>query len=196
MPTVYMLAAAIGGTVLVCQFLLTLLGLGVESIEIDGFDIDHPTDAHHGQGIFGELSFRTLMAFTAFFGLGGLAASAYDLGEAQAFVAALAAGCGAFVGAAWLMAQLTRFDTEGTVHVEDTLEQTGTVYLRIPAGGQGKVQVVVGARLLELAARSNVDRELRNGEAVRVVRLLGADVVEVIPVPATEAAPAPPVESP
>lgn len=187
MLTFYMLTAAIGGTVLVCQFVMTLVGLGAESLEIDGIDLHHPGDAHHGHWLFGALSLRTLTAFTAFFGLGGLAANAYDLSEPQALAAALAAGCGAFFCVAWLMGQLTRFDTEGTVRLEDALNQTGTVYLRILPGGLGKVQVAIGPRVLELTARANVDRELRNGESVRVVRLLGADIVEVAPLSPAEA---------
>jgi hypothetical protein len=189
MTTLYLLAAVVGGTVLVCQFVLTVLGFGVESIEVDGPDVDHPGDAHHGHWLFGVLSFRTVTAFTAFFGLGGLAANANELGEIQTLGLALLAGSGAFYGVAWLMRQLTRLDDEGTVSPEDAIDRTATVYLRIPPGGQGKVLVTVGQQVLELSARSSVDRELRNGETVRITKLLGTDVVEVQPVEAAEALP-------
>jgi membrane protein implicated in regulation of membrane protease activity len=103
MTTLYLLAAVVGGTVLVCQIILTVLGL------------------------------------------------------------ALLAGSGAFYGVAWLMRQLTRLDDEGTVSPEDAIDRTATVYLRIPSGGQGKVHVTVGQQVMELSARSPVEREVRNG---------------------------------
>src|SRR6186997_2035131 len=98
MATFFLLCAVVGGTILICQFVLTLVGLGGEH----GFDVGHDVghdfagdsghaasgahaggddgsghDAAHQHGsswIFAAISFRTLVAAIAFFGLIGSAA--------------------------------------------------------------------------------------------------------------------------
>ena len=94
----FLICAVVGGTVLICQFVLTLVGLGGDH----GLDISHdmPGDftgdvghdvhvggatapivlvmtphGHHGSSwLFAVISFRTLVAAATFFGLVGLAA--------------------------------------------------------------------------------------------------------------------------
>ena len=85
----FILCAVLGGTILVCQFVLTLVGFGhdVGDLGHDG-SVDVHTDVHmdahtgddHSQSpqhdsswLFGVISFRTLVAAAAFFGLAGLA---------------------------------------------------------------------------------------------------------------------------
>jgi len=187
MDTVFVLAATIGGTVLVCQFLLTVLGVGIDSIEVDGPDLDAPPDTGHdgaghgGHWLVGVLSLRTITAFLAFFGLAGLAGQSAKLPAMPTLALATAMGSIALFGVAWLMRQLTRLDSDGTVRLTDAVGRQGTVYLRIPHGGQGKVQVTLHGQMLELNARSSADRELLNGETVVVTSVLGSEFLEVAP---------------
>jgi len=72
METAFFVCAIVGGTLIVCQFALTLLGFGGDSDVADhgGHDIaggDH--DSGHGNSsthFLGMLTFRTLSAAVAF----------------------------------------------------------------------------------------------------------------------------------
>src|SRR3989442_14300179 len=94
MVYVYWASAIVGGTLVACQFLLGLLGLGHHA-----FDGGHtgngevPHDAHgghsphqahaagapHAPWLYGMLAFRTIVATVAFFGLAGMTAHANRL---------------------------------------------------------------------------------------------------------------------
>ena len=94
MTTLYILCILVGGTFLVCQFAMTLLGLGHSGLDgdvahlhpdvfaghADGAlhtDLDHDVDGSHEHGsswLFGIISFRTLVAATTMFGLAGMTA--------------------------------------------------------------------------------------------------------------------------
>jgi hypothetical protein len=81
MEPVFLICAGLGGTLLVCQFLLGLLGLGHHDFggQDHGFEHDHDQghDAsdEHQSWFVGILTFRALVAALTFFGLGGMIAS-------------------------------------------------------------------------------------------------------------------------
>lgn len=197
MTTIYSVCAVIGGTVLVCQFLLTLIGIGGDDsgdADFDGADApgdgadghgspdhDHP---HHGTNwFFGVLTFRTLVAAVTFFGLAGLAAKNNGAGPMPTLVAALAGGSVALFTVHWLMKSLSKLRAEGTSSPRDAVGCEGTVYVPIPAGrqGLGKVTVSVRSRTMELQART-AESALPTGARVVVVEVVGDEVVEVEPV--------------
>src|SRR5262245_20646233 len=82
--TIYLICALGGGTLLVCQVVLGLLGFGHhEDVGAGDHDVhdsgdhhgsDHH-DAHHTSWFVGVLTFRSIVAAVTFFGLTGLAAS-------------------------------------------------------------------------------------------------------------------------
>jgi hypothetical protein len=202
METVYTICAIVGGALIVCQFLLTLLGLGghhdVGGHDVGGHDFtghdaaghdtatDHSHDgSQHGQSnrLLGVLTFRTVVAGLAFFGLAGLAASEADLGPAPAAALAVAAGLAALFLVAWLMRTLGRMNVDGTARIERAVGATGTVYLSIPGAraGAGKVHVSVQHRTMEYKAVTARD-QLPTGAKVVVVSVVAADTVEVSPV--------------
>jgi hypothetical protein len=201
METLYMICAAAGGTVLVCQFLLTLLGVGghhdVGGHEVaDGGDHDfHGGDHHGGHGPHHEnasswfvslLTFRTLVAAVTFFGLAGLAGTEGWGEESKplTLLVALAAGASAMFVVAWLMQLLYRLKAEGTVRMDRAIGKSGTVYLPIPAqkAGMGKVMLTLQNRTVECQAVTS-HQQLPTGAHVVVVAVLSPDTVEVAPAP-------------
>src|SRR5688500_12656056 len=131
MATLFLVCAVVGVTVMLCQFALTLLGIS----DIDDFDVPHGhadvdvaghTDAHgqqaHDHGshwLFGVISFRTVIAALAFFGLAGKAAQSAGLRpDWVPLVIALAAGWGAMYAVHWMMRTLFRMRSEGTARIE------------------------------------------------------------------------------
>jgi len=195
----YLICAVLGGTVLVGQFLLGLLGLGqhhdmggFEGHEIGGH-VGHAEDLHdadhdaHATGFARLLTFRSIVAAVAFFGLGGRAAGAVGLDPALTLVVALATGGGALFLVAWLMRALVRFQSDGSVRIGRAVGRGGTVYLPIPGhkAGVGKVLLNVQNRTMEYQAVTDQDT-LPTGAKVVVVAVLGSNTVEVIPAPPAE----------
>jgi membrane protein implicated in regulation of membrane protease activity len=202
---IYSVSAVIGGTILGCQFLMTLLGLGHDlpsdlpddvphdfHFGHDGADADHDVahdhdSAHHETSFLRLITFRTVVAAATFFGLAGLAGKEAEWPRELTFVVALAAGAAAMYCVHWLMQSMKRLKSDGTVRIERAVGRAGTVYLRIPASksGLGKIQINVQNRTMEYEAMT-AHEPLPVGTKVVVVNVLGPDTVEVEPVPEPE----------
>ncbi len=199
MNAVYDLCAVLGGTLVACQFLLSLVGLGHHhdiggsagaEHEFGGADAGHDSAGHdhstdtdheaHSSWFVGLLTFRTIVLGLAFFGLAGRAASAADIEPGPSLVVALAAGGAALFGVAYLMRSLYRLRADGSVRIERAVGCCGTVYLSVPAqkGGAGKVLLNVQNRTMEYQAVTAQDA-LPTGSPVRVVAVVSPDTVEV-----------------
>ena len=250
MFTVYAVCAAVGGTVLVCQFVLTVLGLigdghdgadgghdvgdvghdvgdashDVAVADHDLIDVAHDVgdagaevadvgadaahggaadahaDVHHhgadwhahhpGPGVqahthapsafFKILTFRTIVAGIAFFGLAGLAGSASSLAGYVTLPVAVGAGLGAVYLVHEMMRALAKLRSEGTVYIGRAIGATGTVYLTVPGNktGVGKVTVVLQDRTMEYQAMTEYE-DLPTGTEVVITGLLGPGTVEV-----------------
>ncbi|MEZ6071110.1 MAG: hypothetical protein R3C10_12740 [Pirellulales bacterium] len=167
MSTLFLLAAAIGGTVVVFQFMLTMIGFGAEAadfdipddipddvnVDFDGggdFDTDFDTDvdadlegdadhAHHSSSnsVFRVLSVRTVTAALAFFGLGGLGAESVGWAPLPTIAFASACGLAALYAVYWLMQSMKKLDHSGTVSIRRAVGQHGTVYTTIPGAQSG-----------------------------------------------------------
>ncbi len=208
MSMFFMICAVVGGTILVCQFLLTVIGLGEHGFESghdlthdfsgdaqdagdaghDG-DIDHGADGQHGAHahstawLFAVISFRTLVAAITFFGLVGLAARSMGQNTGIQLLLAVAAGLGAMYGVHWLIRMIGRLGEDGTLRVRHAVGQEGTVYVPI-AGGRsqaGKIQLKLQNRLVEYEAVTSKPGQLATGTKVKVVAVAG-NVLEVEPV--------------
>jgi membrane protein implicated in regulation of membrane protease activity len=164
---IFLIAAVVGGTVMVCQFVLTLMGMGDDggfeghdaAAGFDGGDVggdaagdfhgagEHHTSAataadgefvhHDSSWLFGVLSFRTLITGAAFFGVAGRAAKASDVANGPALMIALGAGLVAMYGMYWLMRTISSLTSSGNQRISSALGRRGTVYIPIPADRQG-----------------------------------------------------------
>jgi membrane protein implicated in regulation of membrane protease activity len=199
LTTLYTICAVLGGTLLGCQFLLTLLGFGHhhdigghEWHDVGGHDLhggqEHDV-AHETQmsWFVSMLTFRTIVAALTFFGLAGRAAGAAEFAPAQTLTLALAAGAGALFLVAWLMRSMSRLQADGSVRMERAVGQTGTVYLPIPPhrSGMGKVLLNLQNRTVECQAVTDQE-SLPSGTRIRVVAIVNPNTVEVILSPTSE----------
>jgi hypothetical protein len=211
MTYVFIVCAATGGTVLVIQFLLGLIGLGGEMFEVDvpqdvGHDFggdfhgdtggdfhgdhggggDHAaqsadqSDHHDSMHLFRILSFRTVVAALAFFGLAGLAAQSSGASDSTTLLIAVAAGAAAMAAVYWMMRGLQELRADGTVRVQRAVGQHGNVYLRVPANrsGSGKIQFNLQNRTMEYLAVT-AGPELPTGTKVVVVGVVNPTTLEV-----------------
>jgi membrane protein implicated in regulation of membrane protease activity len=197
MTWLFLICAVVGGTVLVCQFVLTLVGLGGDHADFahdvphdyhvgDAPDTDpagHDAHGDHGSSwLFGVISFRTLVAAATFFGLVGYAAESAGLGLGPQLFLAVAAGLGAMYGVHWIVRSMGKLAEDGTVRVRAALGQEGTVYVPIPAAKAqaGKVQLKLQNRLVEYEAVTGGGERLATGTKVRVIGVTG-NTLEVEP---------------
>jgi hypothetical protein len=193
MDILYLICAALGGTLLVCQFVMSVVGIG-DHHDVGGPDADLDHDVHHGDHgagddhshswFVGVLTFRTVVAGLTFFGLAGLAGLAREFPPLLTLLVAVAAGAGALFLVAFMMRGLHKLRAEGTVHIERSVGKHGTVYLRIPAerAGAGKVHLNLQNRTVEYQAVTNQVRDLPTGAKVVVLAVVSSDTVEVAPV--------------
>ncbi len=187
MEYVYMYCAAIAGTLLVGQLLLSVIGLGHHADLHDFLTADADVDAaadgfeHGGEWFAGMLSFRAIVAALTVFGLVGLGGSAGQrFDPLQTLVMALVAGGGVLYGIGWLLRSLYQLKSEGTVRIERAVGQTGSVYLSIPGkkAGTGKVTVRVQGRTMQYGAMTP-EEDLPSGTPVVVLSVLTPGIVEV-----------------
>ena len=220
LDTLFLIAAVIGGTVLVCQFALTLVGMAGDSADAgadladaggdgdlagnfdvdggdfaDGIDADMAADHHtsigtaadaeyqHADGsqLFGVLSFRTLVAAAAFFGIAGKAALSAGTAQSTSLVVATLVGLTAMYGMYWLMRGISQLTSSGNERIRNAVGRQATVYIPIPAAhqGAGKVQLSMQNRIVEYQAVTEDAEQLKTGEEVVVVGVSGSDVVRV-----------------
>lgn len=198
MSQVFLICAVIGGTWMVCQFVMTLMGFGGDHDgALDASHSDASAGPHgaadnngdsgghdHGSALwfFKIVTIRTLTAAIAFFGLAGLGVQSSGGSPLQALSGGVVAGVAAMWAVHWLMQQMTRFDEDGTVNLDSLVGLTGTVYLKIPGGqtAAGKVHVTAPQGTLELNAWTS-GPEIPTGATVRVTAMIGQEAVEVAP---------------
>lgn len=173
MDTFFLVCALLGGGTLLLQLVLGVFGI-----------VDHHFDfAHHDHAASAGLdlfSVRTLAAGLAFFGVGGMFGSWLGLGAWLGLPIGLVTGGAAMVGVAATIRAMGRLESDGSVLTEEAIGESGTVYLAIPADGQGKVHVVLRGRLVELDAVSR-SGAIATGSPVLVTDVIEGDTLVVSP---------------
>jgi len=171
---------AIGGSVIFAiTAIAALFGLGgAESSGDIDVDMDGQIDiVHPDSGIFDFklISFRSILAFIAMFGWGGVV-----FGEHGWAGLGIAFGCGlvTMVITAYLIMSILKLQQNGTRANASLIGKHGTVYLAIPAGGRGKVVLDLGDSTREITAYSDV--ALSKGDPV-VTTALNAEIFTVKP---------------
>jgi membrane protein implicated in regulation of membrane protease activity len=182
MGNLFLYSAAIGGTLLVAQFLLLMFGFGGDS-DVEHGHLDSSQPGHDQAAFLKLFSLQTASTFLTFFGLCGLGTMRLGWSPLTVAVVASAAGVAALWFVGKLMQGLARLQSQGNVDLGNAIGRTGSVYLRIPpaGGGPGRVLMQVQGRTVECAAISG-SGEIATGAQVRVVARTDDDVLVVEPV--------------
>lgn len=162
----FAICAIVGGIFVLVRFVMQVTGAGGD-LDLDAQHID--ADAS-----FGLLSVHGLTSFFMMFGLVGFALYRQSqVGAPIAIVGAVAAG----LASVWLIGRLfgglLKLQSSGTQQTADAVGCEGAVYLRIPAGGTGKVMINFNNRLREYDAIHTGGEDLATGARIRVVRISG-----------------------
>jgi hypothetical protein len=180
---VYFICAVFGGTLMVLQFFLMMLGFGGGD---DGGDFGDDGDTGNATGhaspadIFKIVSLRTIIAGIAFFGLGGLASLTGGLSKPVSVIIAALSGVAAIYGVYYLYWSASRLKEDGSLSEKTLVGATGSVYVRIPQAksGSGKVLVSQQGRTVEYEAITE-GAELKTSTPIVVVRIVSSTTVEV-----------------
>ena len=178
MMSVYWGFAIGGSAIFAITAIAALFGMGgAESGDVD-VDMDGEIDIiHPDSGIFDFklISFRSILAFIAMFGWGGVVFGEYGW---KGFGIAIACGLVTMVITAYLIMSILKLQQSGTRANATLVGKKGTVYLAIPAGGRGKVVLDLGDSTREITACSDV--AIDKGTPV-VATALNAEVFTVKP---------------
>lgn len=189
MLNVFIFCSFVGGTVLVIQTLLSVIGFGDfgdADVDVDTGDVGDVDDNSVGHGhssgfhVFKLISFRTMVAGIAFFGLAGWGTHVSTGSSLLAIIVAMLAAVVAILIVYFLYRSMDSLRYQGNVSNEKLVGATGSVYVRIPAQGKGvgKVLVTQQSRTMEYEALS-VGKELSTGTQITVIKVVSPTVVEV-----------------
>ncbi len=183
MHTVYVAAALAGSVMMVIQVVLALIGGDSQSDitpESHDFHVDSTDAAHDGAHGAGGLSFRTVVAFISFFGVGGWAADDAGLPGWATILCGVASGSVAFWVVGLVLTQMYRLKSEGNLQIRNALGVEGRVYLAVPAerSGAGQVTVPIQGRSMQYKAVTR-GKELKTGSLCKVVAVVSNDTLEV-----------------
>lgn len=174
LAAVFTVCAVIGGLLFLVRLLLQFLG--------GGHDFDHDLSGGHdlsqSDASFKVLSFQAIVAFLTMFGLAG---RALLLDSRTSAGISIAGASVAGVLAVWIIGKLfsgaKRLQSSGNLKLEDAIDASGEVYLNIPAGGSGQVQVTYRNHRLVHDAVTEDGAALKTGTAIRVTAVRGNALV-------------------
>ena len=195
MQSIFLLCAIVGSAILLIQFVLTLFSFGGDELglgDLDGVDAgdagfgddlggDHHAVDHDPNSLFKKITFRSLIAGVAFFGIGGMGATTADLEPWATMTIALFAGGGALYSVGWMFQSLHRLREQGNLRIEQAIGLPATVYIPIPVSqaGAGKIQLKLQNRIVELRAVTFDEDRLPTGTSVVVVEVINSNTVAV-----------------
>ena len=162
---IYWIVAIAGSVILLILIVMTLMGGDVDDLG----DVDADIDGDTGIG-FQFLSFKNLMGFLTIFGWSGLACLDNGLSTGMTIFVSVICGLLMMLAMASLFYYLSKLQSSGTLNLKNAKDQIGEVYLTVGANRSriGKVSVNVQGTLRELQALTDEDKDLVQGNVVKV----------------------------
>lgn len=180
----FFIAAAFFSVFLIWQLIASIIGLGGGEFVVDShadaaWEHHSPDDALQTVIAFKLFSVRSILAFfTLFTWAGGLYMSR-GVALSSALLYAILWGAVAMVVVSGMLYLLRHLTDTGTMKIATCVGQTGTVYLDIPAGGDGEVRVMCSGVMTHLKARTADGSAIKAGAAVQILKTTGPNSVEV-----------------
>ncbi|MDY2607182.1 MAG: hypothetical protein SOV90_04530 [Lachnospiraceae bacterium] len=170
-------------------------GCGHDISGVHGTDLNHgeldyshisadDASTHHDAGdnleSFRLFTMQGIIGFFCMFSWASIAGIANDMQPGPAILIGFVLGFILMFVVAVIIKYSYRLAQDGTFDIRDTLGVNATVYLPIPPdkSGQGKVNVMVSERMVELNAITESDTVISTGETVRIIDIIN-DVVLV-----------------
>ena len=169
-------SAVLGGVLFLLWFALMMIG-GIAADVFDGiFGTDF--DAMGADASFKALTFQGIMAFMMFFGLGGLYVLEGDSDQTSlAIVVGSVTGFASMYGTGKLFQLFVSLQSDGTIDMDDSIGSVGTIYLRIPDGGVGQIQVESGNAMRTYNAKSEDGQGMATGDFAEVIDVISSTLI-------------------
>ena len=184
---VFFIMALLGGLLFITRMALAMFGFGHH--DVSGVDMDHGGgmgDASDSSGAgdtdasFKVLNLQGLTVFFLMFGLVGLAMHrGSGFGEVASVFGGFAAGLVMMTALAKLVQMMFRLQTSGNLDVSHAVGHTGTVYLGIPAGGTGQIQLSFDGRMRIFDAVAEDKKAIKTGDRVQIAQVLEGRIMVV-----------------
>lgn len=187
-------AAAFFSVIFLWQFIMAIVGLGGEHDVDAGHDVadgevsETSVDGGATEGhdavetivAFNMFSVRSILAFCMLFTWAGALYLQKGMPLWNAIIYAAIWGLGAMFVVSFALYMLRKMAESGNMRMSSALGADATVYLDIPAGGQGEVRVMLGQSLQNAKARcKDAEKILKAGTPCKVVAVRGGDVLIV-----------------
>ncbi len=187
MELLFKACAIFGSIILILQTLMNFFGLDAEAEDIAdiGDDLemgDEYLDTHAvSTYFFGILSFRSVIAGIAFFGIGGLIGVSAGFPPIISIWFGIGMGLPAMILVGLLMQVMYKLKSDGSLNMNNAIGSQGTVYLGIPENntGIGKVTISIQNRTLELNAVTMEEEAITTGTLIEVCELIDQNTVQV-----------------
>ena len=172
---IFSASALIGGALFLLWFVLLLLGGVAEGVFEGLFGLE--MDVMSSDGSFDAMTFQGVMAFMMFFGLAGLYTMNSDGSDSLAIAAGGIAGGASMYGTGKIFQVFFALEASGNVEMSEAIGVRGSVYLRIPEGGIGQVQIELGGALKTYNAKSEDGQGIATGDFIEVVDTITSTLV-------------------
>lgn len=175
---IYWASTIIGGTLFLLRLIMLFVG-GDTGEDVAGSAFDAAGEHGDADISFKLLSVQGLTSFFMMFGLVGLALLRAGVPVLVTVVGGMIAGLVTVAISGLIFTQMKRLQTEGTIHIQNTIGTEGSVYLTIPKNGTGQVQIIAQGSLKIFDAVSNNKNTIATGEKVHVVGVAGGNTLIV-----------------
>ena len=173
--------ACCASLVFIIQTVMTFIGLGTDT-DVDAGPMDGSVDSMEDGSLSGVFSFRNLVNFLLGYGWAGVLL--HDSIESGLLlqVVAIAVGLLFVLAFVFMFRQVMKLSHDGSFKMSEAVGLKADVYLRIPAArsGRGKVQVSVKGSVHEIDAMTDNTEEIATGAQVKIVKVLGDDLLLVV----------------
>lgn len=168
--------AIISSVFFLLQTASTIVGIGAEEINVDA-------DVSGHDGVLGEamemFTLRNMVNFFLGFGWTGVCLRGTIESDGVLVFAAVAIGLLFVALFVVILKKLLGLERSGNIDpIKDIVGKTADCYLRIPADGEGKIQMSVNGSVHEFNAVS--DNDIPTGAKVKVVELVSQSTYKVI----------------
>ncbi len=174
---VYFFFAVLGSVIALIQLVLSFfIGGGDFDVDVDGDgDIAFGEHTDSGFGDFHFISFRSIVAFFAFFGWGGVISYEHGIAALGAFFIALGCGLAMMLFTAAALYLMMKMQHSGNILPADYIGCRGSVYLTIPGGRSeiGKVTAIVKGTSQEIVVVA--DERIERGASVKIMETVGSN---------------------
>ena len=93
------------------------------------------------------------------------------------FLIFLSKGFGSMYGTGKLFQLFVALQSDGTIDMDDAIGSVGTIYLRIPEGGVGQIQVESGSAMRTYNAKTEDGQGMATGEFAEVIDVISSTLI-------------------